>query len=106
MSYIVIATLVACAFSFVTRCGPLFLPERYVDTPLLAKLSRHLPASILVLLAAYAFHHYSVWAYPYAVPELGAAAAAIVVHLWQRSLFFSLAVGIATNQWLTHLMAS
>ena len=63
MSYIVVATLVACTVSFVTRCGPLFFPLRALDTPFMSRLSHHLPASILVLLGAYAFHHYSVWVY-------------------------------------------
>ena len=77
-----------------------FLPflifgENRKTPKLITYLGRVLPYAIMGMLVVYCLKGVTPLAYPYALPELLACAAVVLLHIWQRTTLLSIAGGTA-----------
>lgn len=90
----VITILMAVAATMVTRFLPFILFSKGDRTPPFVRyLGRVLPPAVFGLLVVYCLKNLSVLVYPYALPEIIAIAAVVLLHLWKRQMLLSIFSG-------------
>ena len=88
---LVLAILVIVLATFFTRLFPfLFFRKGQAIPPVILYVGRYLPPTIITIILVYSFKSAELAAYPYGLPELIAAAFAVVMHLWLRNFLFSI----------------
>jgi branched-subunit amino acid transport protein AzlD len=93
--YLITASLVMFAVTFALRSLPFAALRRLRGSALIAFLSRHMPAGIMVILAVYTLRTVSLSEAPHGAPEALAVAATVALHLWRRNAVLSILGGTA-----------
>jgi branched-subunit amino acid transport protein AzlD len=94
-AYLWAASLTMFAVTFALRALPFAALRPLRDSALVAFLSRHLPAGIMVILAVYTLREVSLLETPHGLPEAIALAVTVVVHLRMRNAVTSIVTGTA-----------
>ena len=86
-----------------------FLPflifgENRKTPKLITYLGRVLPYAIMGMLVVYCLKGVTPLAYPYALPELLACAAVVLLHIWKRNTLLSIGVGTVFYMVLVQLV--
>jgi branched-subunit amino acid transport protein AzlD len=102
--YLVAASLTMCAVTFALRALPFAVLRPLRDSALVAYLSRHMPAGIMIILAVYSLRGVSLAETPHGVPEAIAVACTVALHLWKRNAVASIIGGTAVYVALVNLM--
>lgn len=88
--------LLVAAVTLATRAAPFLIFRDHEKTPkFINYLGKVLPFAIMGMLIVYCLKGSSFTAYPYALPELIAVAAVILLHLWKRNNLVSICGGTA-----------
>ena len=103
-AYLLAACLTMFAVTFALRALPFAVLKPLRDSALVAFLSRHMPAGIMVILAVYTLRAVSLRAAPHGLPELLALAATVGLHLWKRNAVASIIGGTAVYVLLVNLV--
>jgi branched-subunit amino acid transport protein AzlD len=103
-AYLVAASVTMFAVTFALRAAPFALLRPLRDSALVAFLSRHMPAGIMVILAVYTLRDVSLTAAPHGLPEALALAATVALHLWRRNAVASIITGTAVYVALVNLV--
>ena len=82
---IALATLLIRAAPFV------LFPKAQKTPPFIRYLGRVLPHAVMGMLVVYCFKAVNFTRPPYGLPEILAALAALILHLWKRSVILSIA---------------
>ena len=86
--------LVIAGMTFLTMCIPFLLfPENRKTPACITYLSKVLPYAIIGMLVVYCFRNVSVADAPHGLPELIAAAAVVLLHVWRRNTLLSIGAG-------------
>lgn len=86
--------LVIALVTLLTRALPFMLFPKGKKTPkVISYLGRVMPAAVIGMLVVYCFKDTAVISWPYALPELIAAAVVVLLHLWKRNTLLSCGVG-------------
>lgn len=89
-----ITILIVALATIITRFLPFMIFPSHVTPPkFIQYLGTVLPASVMGLLAVYAFKNTPIMTAPYGVPELLATLLLIIVHIKKRQFLLSIAVG-------------
>jgi branched-subunit amino acid transport protein AzlD len=102
--YLVAASLTMFAVTFALRSLPFAALRPLRHSALIAFLSRHMPAGIMVILAVYTLHGVSLRRAPHGLPEALALAVTIALHLWRRNAVASIIGGTAVYVVLVNLV--
>ena len=85
---------VVAVVTFATRAIPFLLfPKGKEIPPLIKYLGAVLPPAVIGMLVIYCLKDVTMLAYPYAAPELIAAAVVLILHIWKRNNLLSIGVG-------------
>ena len=85
---------VVAVVTFATRAIPFLLfPKGKEIPPLIKYLGAVLPPAVIGMLVIYCLKDVTMLAYPYAAPELIAAAVVVILHIWKRNNLLSIGVG-------------
>lgn len=103
-AYLVTASLVMGAVTFALRALPFAALRPLRHSELLAYLSRHMPAGILVILVVYTLQDVSLETPPHGSPEALAIAATVGLHLLRRNAVLSILGGTAVYVLLVNLV--
>ena len=82
----------------------LFFGEKRETPKLITYLGQVLPYAIMGMLVVYCLKGITPLDYPYALPELLACAAVVVLHLWKRNTLLSIAGGTALYMLLVQVV--
>lgn len=101
---LLLTLLVVAAVTFLTR-SLAFVTFGGKTVPKFVKyLGYVLPTAIIGMLVVYCFKDTKILEYPYALPELIAAAAVIALHKWKHNLLLSMLAGTALYMALVQLV--
>ena len=103
-AYLVAASLTMFAVTFALRALPFAALRPLRDSALVAYLSRHMPAGIMVMLAVYTLRGLSLGEAPHGLPEAIALGATVTLHLWKRNAVASIIGGTAVYVVLVNLV--
>lgn len=103
-AYLVAASLTMFAVTFALRALPFAALRPLRDSALVAYLSRHMPAGIMVILAVYTLRGLSLGQTPHGVPEAVALTVTVALHLWKRNAVVSIIGGTAVYVVLVNLV--
>jgi branched-subunit amino acid transport protein AzlD len=103
-AYLVAASLTMFAVTFTLRALPFAALRPLRDSALVAYLSRHMPAGIMVILAVYTLRGLSLGEAPHGAPEAIALIVTVALHLWKRSAVASIIGGTAVYVVLVNLV--
>ena len=103
-AYLVAASLTMFAVTFALRSLPFAVLRPLRDSALVAYLSRHMPAGIMVILAVYTLRGVSLGETPHGLPEAIALVATVTLHLWKRNAVASIIGGTAVYVVLVNLV--
>lgn len=82
------------AVTFLTRVLPFLLFPAEKKTPAyITFLGKTLPPALIGMLVVYCLKGVSLLRYPYALPELTALAAVVLLHLWKKNALLSIGAG-------------
>lgn len=85
---------VAVLATMATRFIPFIVFRPGKPTPkFITYLGKVLPASVFALLVVYCLKDVKFSAEPYGIPELIGILITLIVHIWRRSMLFSIAIG-------------
>lgn len=102
--YLVAASLTMFAVTFALRALPFAALRPLRDSALVAYLSRHMPAGIMVILVVYTLRGVSLSARPHGLPEGLALVVTVALHLWKRNAVASIVGGTAVYVALVNLV--
>ena len=102
--YLIAASLTMFAVTFALRALPFAALRPLRDSALVAYLSRHMPAGVMVILAVYTLRAVSLREPPHGLPEVLALAATVGLHLWPRNAVLSIIGGTAVYVLLVNLV--
>ena len=102
--YLVAASLTMFAVTFALRALPFAALRPLRGSALVAFLSRHMPAGIMVILAVYTLRAVSLREAPHGLPEALALAVTVALHLWKRNAVASIIGGTALYVVLVNLV--
>jgi branched-subunit amino acid transport protein AzlD len=91
----VLFVLAMAAATQITRFLPFFLPQKWLQFPLVNTLKAGLPGVILLLLVVYSLKGTPVTVAPWGLPEALALGLVLGLHLWKRNALVSIAGGTA-----------
>ena len=103
-AYLWAASLTMFAVTFALRALPFAALRPLRGSALVAFLSRHMPAGIMVILAVYTLRAVSLRDAPHGLPEAVALAVTVAVHLLRRNAVASIIAGTATYVALINLV--
>ncbi len=103
-AYLWAASFTMFAVTFALRALPFAALRPLRDSGLVAFLSRHLPAGIMVILAVYTLRTVSLRDAPHGLPEAIALAVTVVVHLRLRNAGASIVAGTAVYVVLVNIV--
>lgn len=103
-AYLWAASLTMFAVTFALRALPFAALRPLRDSAVIAFLSRHMPAGIMVILAVYTLRAVSLSEAPHGLPELLALAGTVALHLWKRNAVASILGGTAVYVVLINLV--
>ena len=103
-AYLWVASLTMFAVTFALRALPFAALRPLRGSALVAFLSRHMPAGIMVILAVYTLRAVSLRDAPHGLPEAVALAVTVAVHLLRRNAVASIIAGTATYVALINLV--
>lgn len=103
-AYLWAASLTMFAVTFALRALPFAALRPLRHSALIAYLSRHLPAGIMVILAVYTVRLVSLREAPHGLPEVVALAVTVIVHLRLRNAVASIISGTAVYIVLVNLV--
>ncbi len=93
--------LVVSLTTFFTRVIPFLLFPKGKEIPSLVKyLGKVLPPAVIGMLIIYCFKFVNFFTYPHAAPELIAASAVVLLHVWKRNNLLSIGVGTVLYMFL------
>lgn len=101
------AALVAvmAAVTLLLRFLPFLVFGEHRTTPkLITYLGKVLPYAIMGMLVVYCLKGITPLCYPYALPELIACAAVVLLHVWKRNTLLSIAGGTALYMLLVQVI--
>ena len=94
-----------CACNYATRFLPFILfPEGKPTPKYIQYLGRVLPAAVFGLLVVYCLKDVSIFSGSHGLPEFIAIAVVILLHLWKRQMFLSIAGGTVCYMLLVQLV--
>ena len=102
--YLIAASLTMFAVTFALRALPFAALRPLRDSALVAYLSRHMPAGIMVILVVYTLRGVSLQAAPHGLPEATAVAATLALHFWKRNALASIIGGTAVYVLLVNVV--
>ena len=103
--YLFTAILVMAGVTLLTRALPFLIFDKGDSPPkIVVYLGRVLPPAIIAMLVVYCLRAVSLFSYPYGVPQLAAAAAVVVLHLWKRNNLLSIGAGTVTYMLLVQVI--
>jgi len=86
--------LVMALTTFATRIVPFLIFPKGKEVPKVVQyLGKVLTPAIIGMLVVYCLRNIVLVSYPYALPELIAAAAVVILHVWKRNNLISIGVG-------------
>lgn len=92
--YRLAALLVIAAVTFATRAVPFLLFSGKRKLPRQVEyLGRVLPSAMIAILVVYCFKGVTPFAGTHGIPELVCGLVVVLLHLWKRNTFLSIAVG-------------
>lgn len=92
---------VVSVVTFLTRVIPFLLfPKGKEIPPLIKYLGAVLPPAVIGMLVIYCLKSVNLFVYPYAAPELIAAAVVVILHIWKRNNLLSIGVGTVLYMFL------
>lgn len=92
---------VVSVITFSTRAIPFLLfPKGKEIPPLVKYLGAVLPPAVIGMLVIYCLKDVSMFAYPYAAPELIAGIVVVILHVWKRNNLLSIGVGTVLYMFL------
>ena len=103
-AYLVAASLTMFAVTFALRSLPFAALRPLRHSALVAYLSRHMPAGIMVILAVYTLRGVSLRETPHGLPEAIALVTTVTLHLWKRNAVVSIIGGTAVYVVLVNLV--
>ncbi len=103
-AYLLAASLTMFAVTFALRAVPFAILRPLRDSALVAYLSRHMPAGIMVILVVYTLRGVSLGETPHGLPEALAIAATVILHLARRNAVVSILGGTAVYVLLVNLV--
>lgn len=103
-SYLIAASLTMFAVTFTLRSLPFAILRPLRDSTLVAYLSRHMPAGIMVILAIYTLRDVPLGEEPHGLPEALALLVTVTLHLWKRNAVASIIGGTAVYVVLMNLV--
>lgn len=68
--------------------------------PFIKYLGQVLPPAVFAMLVVYCYKNADIFSQYHAVPELMAGAVVVILHIWQRNMFLSIAVGTILYMYL------
>ncbi len=93
--------IVVSMVTFATRVIPFLLfPKGKEIPPLVKYLGTALPPAVIGMLVIYCLKSVNLFAYPHGAPELIAAFAVVVLHIWKRNNLLSIGVGTVLYMFL------
>lgn len=93
--------LIVAIVTFATRVIPFLLfPKGKEIPPKVLYLGKVLPPAVIGMLIVYCFKSVNFLGYPYAAPELIAAAVVVILHVWKRNNLLSIGVGTVLYMFL------
>ena len=100
-----VITIALCVIATMsTRFLPFLVFSRKKETPAFVQyLGRALPSAIFALLVVYCLRNTNV-ADTFALPEIIAIAATVLLHLWKRQMLLSIAGGTAVYMLLVQMV--
>lgn len=100
-AHVALMILVMTGITFLIRALPFLLFPGNKKTPsYILYLGKLLPYSIIGMLVIYCFKNISFLAAPFGLPELIAAVAVILVHIWRRNTLLSIGGGTVLYMFL------
>ena len=102
--YLVAASLTMFAVTFALRALPFATLRPLRDSALVAYLSRHMPAGVMVILVVYTLRGVSLGEAPHGLPEALAIAATVLLQLARRNAVVSILGGTAVYVLLLNLV--
>lgn len=100
-AHVALMILVMTGITFLIRALPFLLFPGNKKTPsYILYLGKVLPYSIIGMLVIYCFKNISFLAAPFGLPELIAAVAVILVHIWRRNTLLSIGGGTVLYMFL------
>ena len=79
-----------------TRLCPFYLMEYIKENPIVLYLGKVLPGCIMLILVLYSLRDTSFRESPHGAPELISILLITAIHVWKRSVFLSIFVGVAS----------
>jgi branched-subunit amino acid transport protein AzlD len=103
-AYLWAASVTMFAVTFALRALPFAALRPLRDSALVAYLSRHMPAGVMIILVVYTLRGVSIGETPYGLPEALAIAATVILHLVRRNAVVGIIVGTAVYMLLFNLV--
>ncbi len=104
-AYLWAASVTMFAVTFALRALPFAALRPLRDSALVAYLSRHMPAGVMIILVVYTLRGVSIGEEaPHGLPEALAIAATVILHLVRRNAVVSIIVGTAVYMLLVNLV--
>jgi len=95
-TYVLLSILVMAIVTALLRCLPFFVfSGKRSTSPFVTYLGRYLPYAMMGMLVVYCYKSVSFDAAPFALPELIAGAAVVLLHVWKRNSLLSIGLGTA-----------
>ena len=91
---ILLVILVMFVVTFITRALPFYVLQAYKNHNFLHYLSHMMPPCVVLILVIYSFADLEYLHYPYALPEIIAAATVVILHFFFRNVLLSMGGGI------------
>ena len=101
---ILLVILVMFAVTFATRALPFYVLQSFRNHNFLHYLSHMMPPCVVLILVIYSFAALKYLQYPYALPEIIAAATVVILHFFFRNVLLSIAGGILTFYLLSRVV--
>lgn len=105
MSNLLPLLLVLSFIMFILRALPFFILKNHKNHPLLQRLAKTMPGSVMVLLVIYALSQTLWHESPYGMPEILASMVTIGVHVLWRWPIISVISGTLTYMILWHILS-
>lgn len=101
----IITIVILAVITFMTRALPFFVFPAGKPTPkYIQYLGKALPLAVFGMLVVYCLKDVQWLEGSHGIPEILGIAAVVLMHLWRRQLFLSMAVGTAVYMILIRVM--
>lgn len=101
----ILLVAVTALVTLLTRFAPFLIFRSGRETPaIVLRLGKLLPCAVMSMLVVYCLRNMDFTGANHALPELIAAAAVVLLHLWRRSTLLSVAAGTVVYMLLVQLV--